>query len=85
MPLTQKFAEEVRKARKARHLTQEQLAELVMVSTRSVQYIEKGAWMPKPETMLRLMIQLQIPADLFSEEVGFSAPVSPDPTESTNA
>lgn len=84
MLLKQKFAEEVRKARKARGLTQEELAEIVMVSTRSIQYIEQGAWMPKPETLLRLMIALQITADLFREEVGITVPVSAGRRKPTN-
>ncbi len=75
MTLKQKFAREVHQARCSRNLTQFQVAEMVSVTPRSIQYIEKGEWLPKRETMLRLMIVLRISADLFSEEVGVGVPV----------
>lgn len=85
MQLKQKFAIELRNARGQHKLTQEELAGLVSISTRSIQYIEKGVWLPKPETMLRLMIVLHIPADLFAEEVGLSDFISSDEREPVHA
>ena len=81
MSLENKFGSEVFRARSALGLTQEQVAELIGKSTRSVQYIEKGKWMPKPETMLRLMIVLRISADTFCKEVKVSVPVYPEERE----
>ena len=51
-------------------MTQEYVAEMVGISTRSVQYIEKGQWVPARETMLKLMIVLQIDPCELAEEVG---------------
>ena len=75
MSLKMKFGAEVYHARNEHGLTQEQLAEAVQKSTRSIQYIEKGEWLPKQETMLRLMIVLQIEPSQFAEEVGVYVPV----------
>lgn len=75
MSLKMKFGAEVYHARTAHGLTQEQLAETIQKSTRSIQYIERGEWLPKQETMLRLMIVLQIEPSHFAEEVGVHVPV----------
>lgn len=75
MSLKMKFGAEVYHARNQHGLTQEQLAEAVQKSTRSIQYIEKGDMLPKPETMLRLMIVLQIEPSHFAEEVGIHVSV----------
>lgn len=69
MSLKSKFGAETCRARNRLGLTQEQLAEAVSVTPRSIQYIEKGAWMPKSTTMLRLMYRLKIPAETFADEL----------------
>lgn len=76
MLLRHKFAKTVFYARTARGMTQEQLAAAIDGSLRTVQYIEQGAWLPKPETIFRLMIVLRISADVFSKEVKINVPVS---------
>lgn len=75
MSLTSRFAEEVKSARKAAGYTQEQLAEIVDITPRSLQYIESGAWLPHQTTMLRLMSVLNINADTFREETICDVPL----------
>ncbi len=75
MSLKNKFGHEIYCARIRVNLTQEQLAEAVHKSTRSIQYIEKGEWLPKSETMLKLMIVLRIDPMVFAKEVGIYVPV----------
>lgn len=53
----------VRAARRARDLTQEQLAELVEVSTSFVGHIERGTRVPSLETMWRICKALGLPMD----------------------
>ena len=75
MSLTTKFAEETKKARRAAGYTQEQLAEIVDITPRSLQYIEAGAWLPHASTMLRIMSVLHIEAEMFREEVVQDVPL----------
>ncbi len=77
MSLKNKFGAETYRARTGLGLTQEQVAEAIDKSTRSIQYIEKGAWLPKSETMLQIMIVLQIDPMVFSKEVKVRVPVYP--------
>lgn len=75
MALKLKFGMEAAQARRKLKFTQEQVAEAVGITPRSIQYIEKGAFLPKSETMLAIMIFLQMSPTLFSKEVGVDVPV----------
>ncbi|MBP3936399.1 MAG: helix-turn-helix transcriptional regulator [Clostridia bacterium] len=76
MTLKKKFAYVAYHRRNDLKLTQEYVAEKAELSVRSVQYIEKAKWTPARETMLKLMIVLQISPNEFAEEVGVDVPVS---------
>ena len=75
MNLERKFGATVHTYRTAMNYTQFQLAELVGISTRAIQYIEKGEWLPKKHIMLKLMSVLNIPANEFNKELDLYVPV----------
>lgn len=74
MSLKLRFGAEVYYARTEMNLTQEQLAEVIGKSTRSIQYIEKGTFLPKTETALCLMNVLKIDPQRFEEELKLNIP-----------
>ena len=51
----------IRELRKARKLTQEQLAELVGIGTPNISYIETGRFAPSADTLEKLADVLQVP------------------------
>lgn len=53
----------VRAARRARDMTQEQLAELANISTSFVGHIERGTRVPSLETMWRICKTMGLPMD----------------------
>ena len=53
----------VRAARRARDMTQEQLAELANISTSFVGHIERGTRVPSLETMWRICKVMGLPMD----------------------
>lgn len=53
----------VRAARRARDMTQEQLAELANISTSFVGHIERGTRVPSLETMWRICKAMGLPMD----------------------
>ena len=53
----------VRAARRARDMTQDQLAELVEISTSFVGHIERGTRVPSLETMWRICKKMGLPMD----------------------
>ena len=69
MSLSITFGAVVYRARTKLGLTQAQVAEAAGVSVRSIQYIEKGTFMPKSVLMLKLLIILQIDPETLKEEV----------------
>ena len=63
----QKFAENLKKIRKSRKLTQEQLAEIVGVDFRYISFIENARSFPSCELIEKLSNALNVDyADLFS-------------------
>lgn len=77
MSLKNAFGREAYRARIGLGFTQEQVAEAIDKSTRSIQYIEKGAWLPRSETMLQLMVVLHMDPQAFEKEVTVHVPVRP--------
>lgn len=69
IPLLKALGANIQAARKARGLTQEQLAELVEVHSRIVQKIEAGKLNPKTTTMLRFQAYLDAPWDALMPKV----------------
>lgn len=70
MSLKMKFGAEICRARIRLGLTQSQLAKDVKITSRSIQYIESGAWMPSSITTLRLMNRLHLSPETFADELG---------------
>lgn len=64
------IAEEVKYARNKFGYTQEQIAEVAMISVRGYQYIEYGKIATKAKTLIRLMIFLDISPNAFGKVVG---------------
>ena len=65
------FAENLQRIRKERHLSQEELAELLEVSRQAVSKWEQGAGYPEVEKLVLLSRKLNISLDdLMSEEAG---------------
>lgn len=58
MNIKQELGEKIKRIRKQKGLTQEQLAEIVDISSRNLSNIEVGANFPKAETLERLLIAL---------------------------
>lgn len=70
MSLNSSFASKIYHARKASGLTQQALAELVSISLRWYQELEKGNRSPGAKAMLRLIVVLKIDPQDFREELG---------------
>lgn len=72
MSFPSSFSSRLYHARKDLGLTQAQVADLVSISTRWYQLLEKGTESPGHMVMLRLMILLQIDPREFTKEVGLN-------------
>lgn len=71
--LKQEFAENLRKLRKSRKLTQEKLAELVGVDFRYISFIENARSFPSCELIERLATALNVSySEMFVSEQEFS-------------
>lgn len=56
----------IKKIRKARNLTQEQLAEFVNIGTPNISYIENGKFAPSIDTLQKIAIALNVePYELY--------------------
>ena len=60
MNLKKELGEKIKRVRKLRNLTQEELAEMVDISPRSLSNIEVGACFVKSETLEKIMDSLNI-------------------------
>lgn len=61
------FGKKLRKLRRSRDLTQEQLAEAIAVSTEFISNMERGVNAPSFDTLERLAVALEVPvASLFT-------------------
>lgn len=69
MNIKKEVGERIKRLRKKRGLTQEQLAELVDISPRNLSNIEQGISFPKPETLEKFMDSLDTTTqELFANE-----------------
>ena len=59
----------IKAAREKRQLTQEQLAELVDLSTMHVSVIERGVKLPKLETLINIANILDVSTDVLLQDV----------------
>jgi transcriptional regulator with XRE-family HTH domain len=59
----------IKAAREKKQLTQEQLAELVDLSTMHVSVIERGVKLPKLETLINIANVLDVSADVLLQDV----------------
>lgn len=67
--IKKEFGEKIKRMRKKRHLTQEQLAEMIEISPRNLSGIEVGSNFVKAETLEKLLKALNITTEeLFSNE-----------------
>lgn len=69
MNIKRELGEKIKRMRKQKGLTQEQLAEIVDISSRNLSNIEVGANFPKAETLERLLTALNISTEeLFAND-----------------
>jgi len=69
MNLKQELGERIRRVRKQNGLTQEQLAEMIDISSRNISNIELGISFPKPETLEKFLKSMNISTQiLFSND-----------------
>lgn len=69
MNIKKEFGEKIKKMRKSRHLTQEQLAEMIDISPRNLSGIEVGANFIKAETLEKIICALKTTTgELFGNE-----------------
>ena len=69
MNIKKELGEKIKRIRKKRGLTQEQLAEKIEISARNLSNIELGNSFPKSETLEKILMVLDISTeDLFSNE-----------------
>ena len=67
MNIKKEFGEKIKRIRKKKNLTQEQLAEMIDISPRNLSGIEVGANFVKAETLEKILIALNITTEeLFS-------------------
>jgi len=65
--IKKEFGEKIKRMRKNRNLTQEQLAEMIDISPRNLSGIEVGANFVKAETLEKILIALNVTTEeLFS-------------------
>jgi transcriptional regulator with XRE-family HTH domain len=76
------FAEALITARRARRLTQQQLAELLGVTQPNVSSWEGERWTPDPQMCAALEVALEVPAGHLCRHLGYipagAAPLPPD-------
>lgn len=65
MNIKRELGEKIKRMRKQKGLTQEQLAEIVDISSRNLSNIEVGANFPKAETLERLLTALGVTTEEF--------------------
>lgn len=69
MDIKKSFGEKIKRFRKKRNLTQEQLAEMVDISSRNLSKIELGVCFVKAETLEKLLKALDVSTEeLFANE-----------------
>lgn len=69
MNIKKEVGEKIKRLRKHNGLTQEQLAELVDISSRNLSNIEQGISFPKPETLENILVSLHTTTqELFANE-----------------
>ena len=68
MSIKSTFAREIYHARSERSLTQEQVADIVSISVRWYQQIEKGLVLPGSIVLLRLMVYFDLDVGIFKNE-----------------
>lgn len=69
MDVKKSFGEKIKRLRKKRNLTQEQLAEMIDISPRNLSKIEVGDCFVKAETLERLLTALNISTEeLFAND-----------------
>lgn len=69
MNIKKEFGEKIKRMRKNRRLTQEQLAEMIDISPRNLSGIEVGANFVKAETLEKILIALNTTTEeLFANE-----------------
>lgn len=69
MNIKKEVGEKIKRLRKKSGLTQEQLAELVDISSRNLSNIEQGISFPKPETLENILESLSTTTqELFANE-----------------
>lgn len=69
MDVKKSFGEKVKRLRKKRNLTQEQLAEMIDISPRNLSKIEVGDCFVKAETLERLLTALEVTTEeLFAND-----------------
>lgn len=69
MDIKREIGERIKRVRKQRGLTQEQLAEVMEISSRNLSNIELGNSFPKPETLEKFLSALNITTQtLFSND-----------------
>lgn len=62
-PTLEKFPERLRRARKARKLTQAQLAEKIQRTYNVISNLERGVQVPSADQIVKLCDALRVPAD----------------------
>lgn len=69
MNIKKELGEKIKRIRRQRGLTQEQLAEMIDISSRNLSNIEVGNSFPKPETLEKLLKSMNISSQiLFSND-----------------
>ncbi len=69
MNIKKEFGEKIKRMRKSRKLTQEQLAEMIDISPRNLSGIEVGANFVKAETLEKILVALNTTTEeLFANE-----------------
>ncbi len=69
MNLKQELGEKIKRLRKRNGLTQEQLSEMINISSRNLSNIEQGISFPKPETLENILVSLNTTTqELFANE-----------------
>ena len=72
------FGKRIKELRKARNLTQEQLAELVDIDTRNIIKIENSETFPRAKTLDKLLEVFQISASEIFQTAQFRPPSKKD-------
>lgn len=60
MNLKRQLGEKIKRIRKEKHITQEQLAEMIDIAPRNLVNIELGINFPKAETLEKILLALNI-------------------------